>query len=94
MVGGLYLYVSDHAFGADVTRVECRGPLSSDSNNRVTVQTRFLAIERTVVGIPDVPCSQLREGYYVEHFIRSKRSILYDEQGGECIYDTARGTNC
>jgi hypothetical protein len=86
-----YMYATDQGFGAHVTGKSCRGPLASDSANRVDLRTTFLSIDRSVYNVPDTPCSLIREGNFVEHHIRSRHTIIYESEGGDCIYDSKRG---
>lgn len=86
-----YLYAKDQGFGAHVTGKSCKGPLASDSANRVDLRTTFLSIDRSVYDVPDGPCALIGEGNFVEHHIRSRHTIIYESEGGDCIYDSQRG---
>lgn len=93
LAGAGYLYASDHGFSAHVVGKQCYGPLSNQPN-RVDLRTDFLHLDRSVHGVSDLACSQVEEGFYVIHHIRSKHTIVYEHSQGDCVYDSRTGTNC
>ena len=91
---GFVLYLRDYTLEATVAEVRCSAPLGSDAENEVDVRTKFLGIDHTVAGVPDSECRLLREGNFVQYHIRSHRTLLFDSEGGTCIYDSERGVAC
>ena len=85
------LYATDYPIEATVRETHCAGPLQPDSENRVEVHTHFLGIDHTVRGIPDRECVLLQSGNFVRYHLRSHRTTLYLEEGGECVWDSKTG---
>ncbi len=95
--GGI-MYDADTTVGATVIEKQCAGgTFTSGSNSEVTVETRFPVpgIKHTLTEFSDSQCQILQSGKsYAEYSIRSGRTVLYSEEGGRCIYDSATGLGC
>jgi len=85
---GIVLYANDFAVEAQVKDKQCRSALGG---NFVTVQTKLLAIDYTLTGIPDYQCGLVNSGNYVQYHLRSERTSIYASEGGACIYDSVGG---
>lgn len=89
------LYASDYGIEATVVDKACGGGVfTSGANSVVTVKTRMFGIEHTVKGMDDALCSGLRagqDGNFVIYHVQSERTILYEREGGACLYDSRTG---
>ncbi len=92
-VAGGVMYANDTAVGAKVVDKECKGSLlSTQPQSSVTIETQFPVpgIVHTVEQVDNNACHSLTEGRsFIEYHIQSGRTILYESQGGKCLYDTA-----
>lgn len=89
-VGGI-LFVSDAKIGATVTHVECAFR-PTGAGSEVTVVTKFPipGIEHTVTRVDNTACKALVvDRSFAEYYLRSARTVLYEQEGGRCLYDTA-----
>lgn len=90
-------FVADRAVEAVITDKDCGiGPGSSST---ITVQTKFPipGIDHTITDFDNLQCSGLRDGEdgnFVEYHVQSGRTILYESEGGECIWDSETGFVC
>lgn len=92
-VAGGIMYSTDTSVGATVIYKDCQGSIISNApQSIVTVETKFPVpgIEHTVEEVDNSACHALNPGRsFVEYHIRSGRTILYESEGGQCLYDTA-----
>ncbi len=94
--GGI-MYASDTMVGAVVTQTECGANIFGSPSSSVTVETKFPVpgVTHTLEEFDNDKCRLLTEGKsYAEYYIRSGRTILYEEQDGNCVYDSAKGLGC
>ncbi len=82
-------YALDYPMPADVVDVECQ-----ETPSGAVVRTVFVDFNKeTGVAIPDTTCSHLAEGPNAVQFVRSKRVLLFTEEG-HCVFDSETGTDC
>lgn len=85
--GGVYLYATDFKLSATIQETRC-------VDGEIDVETKKLGIDHTVKKVPAEQCNRLEAGNFVEYRVRSKRTTLYEVEGGECIYDSKTGPFC
>lgn len=85
---GVFAYATDYGVEASVTKREC-----SLTPPKLTVTTKTLSIVHTV-DVTENQCVLVREGNFVVYHIRTERTIIYDKEGGRCIYDSASPSAC
>lgn len=85
---GVFAYATDYGVEASVTKREC-----SLAPPKVTVTTKALSIVHAVE-VTSTQCAIIREGNFVVYHIRSERTIVYEEEGGRCIYDSSSPSAC
>lgn len=88
-IGGV-MYLADAKVGAEVIDKRC-GSLPTGSSSTVVVETKFPipGIEHTVKQMDNNSCQALVEGRsYAEYHLRSERVVLYEREGGRCLYDS------
>ncbi len=78
-------YATDQSIDATVTETSCE----SEDDSSVTVKTKMFSIVHTTA-IDQFACQQLDEGNFVEYHVRSGHTIVYDKEGGDCIWDSER----
>jgi hypothetical protein len=90
------VYATDYGVEAVVVSKECGGsggspggpfPLAAPS---VTVKTKLGGLRHTQ-SLPPQQCAVVQAGNYVVYHIRSGRTVLYDHEGGRCLYDSTGG---
>jgi uncharacterized protein YabE (DUF348 family) len=79
-------YATDQAVAADVTGKSCN-PVGGSA---VTAKTRIFGHVQTV-GVDYASCRIVPVGAYVLYHVRSERTIVFEVQGGNCIWDSATG---
>ncbi len=88
VLGGYY--ATDGAVGATVTDKDCGvGP---GATSEVTVTTSFPipGVTTTLKEFDNTQCSAVTvDRTYAEYHLRSERTILYESEGGPCLYDSA-----
>ena len=87
VIGGAVLYASDYRIDATVQQTHCE-------RGEVEVKTKTLGIDHTVSGVPSQQCGALEAGNFVEYRVKSKRTTIFDAEGGQCIYDSVTGPSC
>lgn len=98
VAGGLYL--NDYAIEATVIDKDCGssgGVFGGGATSKVTVRTKAFGIEHTLKDFDNSKCQILRageDGNFAVYHVRSERTILYEREGGSCIYDSAKGLGC
>lgn len=88
VIGGI-AYVADYGVDAKVTKVERAGGTCT-----VTVEPKLLPVSHTVTDLDAQTCFVVQEGNAVRYHVRSERTLLFDSDGGPCIYDTKTGVGC
>lgn len=88
VVLGAAWYVADGRIDADVENKTC-----SFGGSSVTVVTRLFDITK-VQSIQYQECLMVPQGGYVQYYIRSGRTVIWDSEGGDCIWDTGRNGPC
>lgn len=92
-IGGI-MYMTDTAVEATIVDKDCAGGvIGGGAGSQVTVKTKFPipGIETTIKEFDDRTCSILRageDGNYVKFHVKSERTIMYEREGGACIYDS------
>jgi hypothetical protein len=89
IVGGLVLagvlyYLSDPPLAADVEDKQC-----GIGGGALVVETRLFGIRHTAP-VDMMECGVVPLGAYVVYHVRSKHTIVYETEGGRCIWDSAR----
>lgn len=94
------MWAADYGVEATVVNKECGGPagpggpggiIPTASQSKVTVKTKLLGITHTLTDFPDDTCRILRagdDGNFVRYHLRSEHTILFEREGGPCIYDS------
>lgn len=85
---GVFAYATDYGVEATVSKKEC-----SSVPPKVTVTTKALSIVHTV-DVTDQQCFVIKQGNFVKYHIRSERTIVYEKEGGRCVYDSVSTTSC
>lgn len=90
--GGI-LYATDFALEATIIDKDCggsggSGPLRVLEAPEVSVETKLFGISHTIQDIPIEQCSTVQVGNFVKYHVRSERTIIYENEGGKCIYDS------
>ena len=75
-------YIAD--YGLEGTVVEKRCP-------SLTVETKLLGIRHTKDDVPLLQCGAIQVGNFVVYHIRSGRTLVYQSEGGRCLFDSDRG---
>lgn len=88
-VGAGFAYATDYGLEATVTEKDC----VADPEPTVRVKTRVGGIGHTVE-VPSEQCATIQPGNFVVYHLRSSRTIIYEAEGGPCIYDTETGPGC
>ncbi len=89
---GIY-YMTDQAVGATVIDKQCGG-IPTGSSSTVTIRTEFPipGIEHTLQDFDNSICNGLRadetNGNYAEYYLKSERTVLFEREGGRCLYDS------
>ena len=78
----LSFYMSDGVVEADVKEKQC-SPVGESS---LTVKTRWFGIEQTK-GLGYMECTGVPVGAYVQYHVKSGRTVVFDRQGGHCLFD-------
>lgn len=92
-IGGI-MYMTDTAVEATIVDKDCGGgAITGGANSQVTVKTKFPipGIETTLKDFDDRTCSIVRageDGNYVKFHVKSERTIMYEREGGACVYDS------
>lgn len=92
LAGVIWLVVwwgSDSALEADVVEQRC----SPVGESAVVVQTRLFGI-RHAAPVSFTECQLVDVGYFVLYHVRSGHTVVYDSEGGRCIYDSATVGSC
>ncbi|MGB1586434.1 MAG: hypothetical protein ACPHID_05255 [Thermoplasmatota archaeon] len=95
-IGGI-LYMTDTAVEATVIDKDCSSsPLGATS--QITVKTKFPipGIEHTIKEFDNTICNGLRageDGNYAKYYLKSERTVLFEREGGQCLYDS-NGIKC
>jgi hypothetical protein len=80
------MYANDYGLEATVKDKECLPTASS-----VEVETKLFGIDHRVKDVPQDACGILQPGNFVRYHIRSQHTIIYEKEGGDCIYDSVKG---
>lgn len=95
LVGGFVgaLYAADYGIEADVVERHCAGAgpfagVGSSGGSYVVAQTRMGAFKHRV-DLSGEKCAAVPDHGFAVYHIRTGRTILYQSQGGDCIYDSA-----
>ncbi len=100
---GATLYATDFPVEATIIDKSCAssggggGIFPAAARSSVTIRTKLFGIEHTLTEFDDNQCRALRageDGNFVVYHIQSERTILYEREGGSCIYDSATGLGC
>lgn len=91
-IGGI-MYMADTPIGATVVDKDC-GSSPFGATSKVTVETKFPipGIEHTIKDFDNTICNTLRageNGNFAEYYLKSERTVLYDREGGACLYDSS-----
>ena len=86
VVAGAMMYAADYGLEATVQETRCLM-----SGSEVDVKTKVFGIDHTVTGISPQACRLLQPGNFVEYHMRSQRTVLYQVEGGPCLWDTSKG---
>lgn len=82
IAAGVYAYATDYGVEASVVSKKC-----AESPPTVTVKTKVGGLAETVqVGVTE--CGVIQPGNFVVYHIRSERTIIYQSEGGKCLFDT------
>lgn len=95
MAGAFYL--SDMPVGATVTDKSCAIGIGARSTLEVTTKFPVPGVTHVITDFDNQQCHGLRagdNGNYAEHHLRSGRTILFESQGGACIWDSDKGFIC
>lgn len=85
---GVYAYATDYPVEATVKNKDC-----DLATPVVTVQTKSFGITHSVeVGANQ--CNLIHPGNYVIYHLRTQRTIVYDREGGRCLYDSSAAAAC
>lgn len=84
-----FLYASDYAVEATVQDKRC-----SLAGSEIDVRTKAFGIDHTVRDVPLGSCHLVQPGNFATYHVRSGRTTLYASEGGDCLYDSARGVAC
>lgn len=79
----LVMFTSNQKVTADVVDKECY----EVGEGKVTVKTRLFGI-RQAVGVDREQCLLVQTGSFVEYYLRTQRTIIYEREGGACLWDT------
>lgn len=86
-------YAADAPVEATVTAKQCGSGFaffgSAQGPRTITVKTRIGGVAYTLHDVPDAQCQAVQVQNFVRYHVRSHRTILYQTQGGACIYDSA-----
>jgi hypothetical protein len=80
-------YATDAPVDATVTDKSC------GQANTVTVVTKIGGITHTVE-VDGQQCFIIQKGNFVQYHIRSERTLIYEKEGGSCLWDTKSGPGC
>ena len=86
---GLIFYASDRAIAADVVEKRCPafGP------GEVVSETRLFGIRHTTP-VSATQCAVVPLNAYALYHLRSGHTIIYESEGGRCIWDSKIGAAC
>lgn len=83
VVGAVAIFwLSDGAIEADVVEKDC-----GLARSTVTVETRWFGIRHTA-DVDRPQCEVVPQDGFVKYHVRSGRTVIYEAEGGECIWDT------
>lgn len=99
-IGGIWIgsfYLGDKAVEATIIDKSCG--LGPGSTSTVAVETKFPVpgIEHKLREFPNDQCAILtagKDGNFVQYHVRSSHTILYENEGGPCIWDSETGVGC
>lgn len=92
VLGGYY--ATDGAVGATVTDKDCTAGFGSTSVVTVTTAFPVPGVTTSLKDFDNAQCSVVQvDRTYAEYHLRSERTILYESEGGACLYDS-EGTLC
>lgn len=86
---GSVAYANDGAINADVTAKSC----SHSGANAITAKTRLFSIVKTVP-VDFIRCQAIPTGAFVQYHLRSTRVVVFEREGGACLWDTSVGGPC
>jgi hypothetical protein len=95
-LGGL-AYATDYGVEATVVEHRCGAStlLGGSGAGEATVRAKMLpTVRHTVTDLPSQVCNALHDGNLVVYHVRSGRTMLYDHDGGPCVYDSATRAAC
>ncbi len=95
-IGGVG-YAIDYGIGATVIERKCAGGgiLGGSPSGEATVRVKLVpTMTHTVTELPVPVCNALHEGNFVVYHVRTGRTVLFDSDGGACIYDSQTGRAC
>ena len=78
----VFLFATDYGLAATVTKRDCAA-----NPPAVTVTTKTFGITHAMP-VTSEQCGVIRQGNYVVYHVRSQHTIIYEHQGGRCMYDT------
>jgi len=79
---GIVFYTGDRAVEADVVEKDC-----TLTGGFVVVETRFLHLRHTSA-LDATSCGLVPDGAFVLYHIRSGHTVVYEREGGDCIWDS------
>ncbi|MBI2078258.1 MAG: hypothetical protein HYT80_07820 [Euryarchaeota archaeon] len=82
---GIWAYASDYAVEATVTKKDCAA-----AKPVVFVKTKMFGIEDSTE-VSGHECGIIQVGNFVRYHLRTQRTIVYQAEGGTCVYDSATG---
>lgn len=85
--GGGFLYITDYQLDATVTGTDC-------AHQSIDVQTKQLNIKHTMTDVPTQQCAALHPGNFVQYHVRTKHTVVFNVEGGKCIYDSLDPARC
>lgn len=88
VVFGVFFYATDQPVDATVQDKRC---MPGDA--QVTVKTKLFGVTRQVP-LENTECAIINVGNFVEYHIRSGHTIVYETEGGKCVYDSVQGPGC
>lgn len=94
-------YAADAPIEATVVDKQCGGGGGDggggltpfQGGDTVSVQTKLFNIDHTVEVSREV-CLAVNKGNFVEYYVRSERTVLFETEGGKCLYDSAGDASC
>lgn len=86
-LGVAWFVATDQPIDATVKEKRCNGPLGT---NEVVVQTKWFGIKNTVQ-VDHQQCVLVPQDGFVRYHVRSGHTIIYETEGGTCVWDSKVG---